>query len=247
MFLELNQVWGRDRPVCLSALNSTSTALQLETRPSFRGNGCIFPGLEQGEGICIPSHCSSRWLLQTVARSECVTPRSSCTGLAVSAMVPSASRVVCGNSHSVPSIPGSADTTRLTPSLVEPSSSRLATIRQSYSEGISQPAQTILVTWREGTSKAYASAGRRWGRWCRERKLNLVQASVKSILEFLTSEFNLGRAKRTLNVYRSAISSTHSKIGSVCYNIVIFTPYVEFHFARAARFIIYSVFVSVTA
>lgn len=33
-------------PVCLLALSSTSTVLQLETRPSFRGSGCVFPGLE---------------------------------------------------------------------------------------------------------------------------------------------------------------------------------------------------------
>lgn len=38
---------------------------------------------------------------------------------------------------------------------------------------------------------------------------------IRSILEFLTSEFNLGRAYRALNVYRSAISSTHPKIDSV--------------------------------
>ena len=205
------------RPVCLSALNSTSTVLQLETRPSFRGSGCVFPGLGQSEGICIPSLCSSRPLPQTVTRPECVTPCSSRTSLAVTAMVPSASRVVCSTSHSVPSLPGPADTTRGSPPLAESSTGRLATIRQSYSEaGISQPAQTLLVAaWRDGTSKAYASAWRRWDSWCRERKLNSVQASVESILEFLTSEFNLGRAYRTLNVYRSAISSTHPKIDSV--------------------------------
>ena len=78
----------RGRAVCLSALNSTSTVLQLETRSSFRGSGCIFSGLEQGGGICIPSLCSSRPLPQTVTRLECVTPRSSCTGLAVLAMYP---------------------------------------------------------------------------------------------------------------------------------------------------------------
>ena len=108
--------------------------------------------------------------------------------------------------------------TGASPPLAEPSTSRLATICQSYSEaGISQPAQTLLVAaWRDGTSKAYASAWRRWASWCRERKLNsILQASVESILEFLSSEFNLGRAYRTLNVYRSAISSTHPKIDSV--------------------------------
>ena len=171
------------RPVCLSTFDSTSTVLQLETRPSVGGSGCVFPGLEQSEGICIPSLCSSRPLPQTVTRPECVTPCSSGTSLAVTAMIPSASRVVCSTSNSVPSLPRPADTTRGSPPLAEPSTSRLATIRQSYSEaGISQPAQTLLVAaWRDGTSKAYASAWQRWASWCRERKLNSIQASVESI------------------------------------------------------------------
>ena len=207
----------RGRSVCLSPLDSTSTILQWETRPSVGGSGCVFPGLKQREGIYIPSLCSSRPLPQTVTRPECVAPYSSGTGLAVTAMVPSTSRVLCSTSDSVPSLPRPANTTRGSPPLAESSTSRLVAIRQSYSEaGISQPAQTLLVAaWRDETSKAYVSAWRRWASWCRERKLNAVQASVESILEFLSSEFNLGRAYRTLNVHRSAISSTHPKIDSV--------------------------------
>ena len=129
------------------------------------------------------------------------SPCSSRTSLAVTTMVPSASRVVCSTSHSVPSLPGLADTTGGSSPPVESSIKRLATIRQSYSEaGISQPAQILPVAaWTDGTSKAYASAWRKWDSWCRERKLNSVQDPVESILEFLTSEFNLGRAYRTLN------------------------------------------------
>ena len=37
--------------VCLLAFDSTSAVLQLEIRPSFGGSGCVFPGLEQSEGI----------------------------------------------------------------------------------------------------------------------------------------------------------------------------------------------------
>ena len=153
-----------------------------------------FPRTGAKRGICIPSLCSSRPLPQTVTGPECVTPCSSGTSLAVTAMVPSASRVVCSTSNSVPSLPRPADTTRASPPLAEPSTSRLATICQSYSEaGISQPAQTLLVAARgDGTSKAYASPWQRWASWCREQKLNSIQASVESILEFLSSEFNLG-------------------------------------------------------
>ena len=61
-------------------------------------------------------------------------------------MVFSASRVEGSTANYVLSLPGPADTTKGSPLLVEPSTSRLAAIRQSYSEaGISQPVQTPLV------------------------------------------------------------------------------------------------------
>ena len=39
-------------------------------------------------------------------------------------------------------------------------------------------------------------------------------ASIANILEFLTEEFKAGREYRSLNCYRSAISSTHLSIQS---------------------------------
>ena len=219
LFSELNQVWG---PLEVD-LFASRLSTQLPRFYSWRPDPCseavyaFSQDWSKVRGYAFPFLCSSRPQPQAVTRPSCVTSRSSGTSLAVSAMVPSASRVVCSTSHSVPSLPGPAKTRGGSPSFVEPSTGRLGAIRQSYSEaGISQPAQTLLVVvWRDVTSKAYASAWRRWASWCRERKLNSVQASVESILEFLASEFNLGRANRTLNVYRSAISSTHPKIDSV--------------------------------
>ena len=75
LFTELNQVWSplEVDPVCLSASNSTSTVLQLDTRPSFGGIGCVFPGLEQSEGICPPSLCSSRPVPQIVTIGQNVS------------------------------------------------------------------------------------------------------------------------------------------------------------------------------
>ena len=103
------------------------------------------------------------------------------------------------------------NTSGVNTSPVEPPAGRLATIRQSYTEaGISGQNQNLLVVaWRKETSAAYTSAWGKWDRWCRERKINAVHAPVESILEFLTVEFHEGKVFRTLNVYRSAISSTH--------------------------------------
>jgi hypothetical protein len=93
----------------------------------------------------------------------------------------------------------------------------LAAISQSYTQaGISQPAQELLLAaWRKGTATTYASAWRKWDSWCCEREISSVHAPIEAILEFLTTEFNSGKAYRTLNVYRSAISSTHAHIDFV--------------------------------
>ena len=210
LFTELNRVWGPLEVGLFASRLSTQLPRFYSWRPDPQSEAvdAFSQDWSKVRGYAFPPFALvGRCLRQLL--DQYVTPCSIGTSLAVTAMVPSASRVACSTSNSVPSL--------LRPSLAEPSTSRLATIHQSYSEaGISQSAQTLLVAaWRDGTSKAYASAWRRWASWCRERKLNSIQASVESVLEFLSSEFNLGKAYRTLNVYRSAISSTHPKIDSV--------------------------------
>ena len=152
LFAELNQVWGplEGRPVC--PLGS-----QLPRFYSWRPDPLseVVDAFSQDwskvRGYPFPPFALVGRCLRQLLDTECVTPCSSRTGVAVTAMVPSASRVVCSTSRSVPSLPGPADTTRGSPPLVEASTSRLATIRQSYAEaGISQLAQTLLVAGLEG-------------------------------------------------------------------------------------------------
>ena len=187
----------RGRSICLPNHNSTAKILQLETRPFGRGFRCLLSGLDKSERICISSLCSSRQMPETNVGQQHSISSVSGTSLAVATMVPSPSRDVHSTSSTA-------------------STSRLATISQSYSTaGISQSAQNLLVAaWHKGTTTTYASAWRKWDGWCRERKINSIRAPVESILEFLTSELNAGKAYRTLNVYRSAISSAHSYIDS---------------------------------
>lgn len=60
--------------------------------------------------------------------------------------------------------------------------------------------------------KAYQSAWSRWSRWCAKGKINPISAPVSKILEFLANAFSDGLDYRSINVLRSAISSTHSRI-----------------------------------
>ena len=163
--------------------------LQLETQPTSGGIGCIYPGLEQSEeSLAVPAVVST-------PLTELYCSTSSVTSLSRPVILPDRDA-----------------------SIRQSPTSRLAAISRSYIKaGISQPAQELLLAaWHKGTTTTYASTWRKWDSWCCGRQINSVHAPIEATLEFLTSKFNSGKAHRTLNVYWSAISSTHAHIDFVC-------------------------------
>ena len=161
-------------PICLPVVNTTSQVLQLETRPTSGGIGCIYPGLEQSEGICLPSLCSSGQMPQATVRPECAISGTASSSLAVPAVVSTPlTELYCSTSSvtslSRPVIPPDRDAP-----IRQSPTSRLAAISQSYVKaGISQPAQELLLAaWRKGTTTTYASAWRKWDSWCCGRQIN---------------------------------------------------------------------------
>ncbi|XP_044142751.1 uncharacterized protein LOC122932427 [Bufo gargarizans] len=79
--------------------------------------------------------------------------------------------------------------------------------------GLSGTARFLLdCAWAPGTRRAYRAAWGSWSRWCVDRTLDPVTAPVNSILAFLSSLFEAGKAYRTINVFRSAISSRHNGV-----------------------------------
>lgn len=77
--------------------------------------------------------------------------------------------------------------------------------------GISNTTRQLLESaWAPGTRRSYRSAWVRWSSWCLERDLDPSSAPVESILSFLSLRYEDGLAYRTINCFRSAISSGHS-------------------------------------
>ncbi|XP_044137826.1 uncharacterized protein LOC122928733 [Bufo gargarizans] len=75
---------------------------------------------------------------------------------------------------------------------------------------LSGTARALLENaWAPGTRRAYQSAWKRWSGWCVGRSLDPLSAPVTDILEFLTSLYEEGKAYRSINLFRSAISSQH--------------------------------------
>ena len=94
---------------------------------------------------------------------------------------------------------------------------RLATIRQHCRTGrLSEGATTLLDSaWRDKTKSTYESLFKRWDSWCKERDRDPIKGPIADILNFLAELFEQGYEYRSLNFYRSAISSVHEKVDGV--------------------------------
>ena len=75
--------------------------------------------------------------------------------------------------------------------------------------------EILLSASRQSTRKTYQSAWRRWSGWCVKRKIDPLSAPLTDILLYLTEYFNSGAAYRSVNVARSAISTSHAKLNGL--------------------------------
>ena len=143
---------------------------------------------------------------------------SSCSSLASPALVASSSET----SNISASVATEQSNSLNGPDRPEPSSSNVSLPslgRVSYvyqrvqAEGIpTNVADLLIAATRTSTHKAYESIWNCWCRWCSGRKIDPISSSISDILIFLTEVFNEGLAYRSLNVLRSALSSTHPKM-----------------------------------
>ena len=83
-------------------------------------------------------------------------------------------------------------------------------IRKTLSnKGFSKQALDIIcASWTAGTEKQYKGVWDKWSGWCHKRQIDLLQASVIQVVEFLTDCYHEGKGYSTINTYRSALSTT---------------------------------------
>ena len=140
------------------------------------------------------------------------------SNLASSAMVAhpieSSSQQPCVTSTQSTPHAGSLRFKQRTSNVPSPSFDRVSNLQQYYqTEGFpGQVTRLLLSATRSSTRRAYQSAWSCWSRWCAKGKIYPVSATLSKILEFLAVAFSDGLAYRSINVLRSALSSTHSRI-----------------------------------
>ena len=92
--------------------------------------------------------------------------------------------------------------------------SRLAYLRRRYQDkAISEEGtELLLASWRQKSSQSYDSLFRKWVDWCSKRDSDPVSGAVSEVVNFLAHLYREGYQYRSLNAYRSAISSVHERV-----------------------------------
>ena len=210
---------SRSGHVCIPSNTSASTLLQLEARSSGRGNRCFQSGLESVSGICKPSMVSTLAYAGEDSTGEGQSSFGS-TNVEDTTMVSSASPTAEGNSTPDPNTRECCDFTNaggVHNAIRSTTVGRLAIIRhQGRSGGLSEGASRLLESsWRDKTKSTYESLFKRWDSWCMERNRDPIRGPIADVLNFLAELFEQGYQYRSLNSYRSAISSVHEKVDGV--------------------------------
>ena len=204
-------------PFCLQVDPPTASFLQLETRSPSGSSGCIPARLERGERFCQSSVVSDR----TCSQQNSITRSSGGTGgpsVEESGMVSSSSGDADGLPTTYSSTGGFITERRGTESDRDNSSvSRMACLRERYRDSClsTEASELMLASWRTKSSQSYESLFGKWARWCAERGRNPISGPIADIANFLAHLHEAGYQSRSLNAYRSAISSVHDTVDGV--------------------------------
>lgn len=206
-----------DGSLCESSNQPTRGLHQLETRPGSHPHRRLYDQLGSSTGLCLPSLQSDiqdsregnhRPNGTSISRPSVASPAlvaGSVETSNISASVASEQSNPLNGPHQSEQSPSNVSSTSL---------GRVSHLYQRFqAEGIpTNVADLLIAATRTSTHKTYESSWNRWCRWCSGRQIDPLSSSINDILIFLTEVFNEGLAYRSLNVIRSAISSTHPKI-----------------------------------
>ena len=93
----------------------------------------------------------------------------------------------------------------------------MAYLREKLSgSSLSEEASRLfLASWRAKSNQSYDSHFRKWISWCSERGSNPVSGPIAEVANFLADLYEQGYQSRSLNAFRSAISSVHDRVDGV--------------------------------
>ncbi len=204
------------RSICIETDNTVAELLQLETGP--RGNSlrCISSELEHHSGplICQPSMATDREGTEQSDTRKCVADNCD-PCLESTTMVPSTSIPPDRLPISNQSEPGPNPTNIPTNDTGgRTSTSCVVYLRKRFSDQqiSKEGTELLLASWRQKSAKSYDSLFNKWVCWCNQRSTDPISGPISEVANFLADLFQKGYEYRSLNAYRSAISSVHTEI-----------------------------------
>ena len=81
-------------------------------------------------------------------------------------------------------------------------------VRQESLDLSQSARQLVEASWRGSTEQRYAGAWGRWVSWCKLHKIQAAAPSLSNVINYLATLFESGAQYRTINLHRSALSST---------------------------------------
>ena len=206
----------RGRPFCIPTNKTIAQICQLEARPNGSLHGCLLTGLGANTRVCFSPIRFNRPLCTTVEVSESRSVSSGSTSVADSTLVPLTTANVCRTSTTVPNVSTTSNEAQSIASTRQHPVSWVEAVGQHYktTDLSAETRNVLLAAWRQNTSSAYASAWSKWVCWCGQRKIDPLSAPIEVVLDFLTGQYKEGRAYRSINVYRSALSSVLPSVNS---------------------------------
>lgn len=198
-------------PLCIPAVISVPTLLQLAARSVCRGDRRIPSDMDIHEGVC--QSTLEPGGQDSISSSD--TASQHCTdspSVEVTTMVPNSATDADGlpqvNNIRIPSNAQSGSFNDA------PTTSRLAYLRERYrGQRLSEEATDLMLkSWRTKTNRSYDSLFSKWERWCSERSSDPISGPVTEVANFLAYLYKEGYQYSSINSYRSAISSVHDRI-----------------------------------
>jgi hypothetical protein len=211
-FLQIQQRWG---PLVVDLFASSLTIypaaeiLQLETKPRGR---CFQSGLDTtpGEDVCQPPvEPGGESPEQSLPAEDHASP--GCPSVEEPMLLESlvdfpillpqrADLIILTHPESVPEM-----MSRLAAWHISGDATRIRIFSQEGTE-------LLLTWWRQKSSQSYDSLFRKWIICCSGRSSDPVSGPISEVVNCLAHLFKEGYQYRSLNAYRSAISSVHERV-----------------------------------
>ena len=202
---------SNDGSVCNFSEQENTAVLFMDDSSESSCNRCNVNFLAEHVCLCIPTNSDDS---QGVAAYETVPLQnnSDSTSLAETVLVSYSSKHVSGFSDKAATLGESAVTGKGESISPRPKISEfdgMAVVDRHFSaKRFSEKTRKLLaLSWRKGTRKDYTAKFKQFSMWCTEWKVDPFLASPNNCADFLTSLFQRGLKYRTINGYRSILSS----------------------------------------